>query len=245
MYEYEITVMVEGRELFKVPRILGQANFARVYGSLRSTYQGFDSKLEVRERCIREMHEPMLKDQLDKILREHSIPADSDLWKPIQTHVDWLKIKDMGDPFEVCGFDEARRLYEKHNEARRLRGEEEKPCPGSFDCRQEGRPVRDVIAELNDRLKLIGVEPQEYGWSGDCTVLADDPGQKFPDHYRWIACFPVTGGSEGYYMHLEVFTQGIGIGGKVEGVQHIALAKTWTWDNACAVCNATAKLLGA
>src|SRR6185295_2830127 len=61
-----------------------------------------------------------------------------------------------------------------------------------------GRPMREVIEDLNTCLKAAGCEPEEYNFS--MSFCAETP--VWPSDYRWIACFPVTGGSEGYYVHL-------------------------------------------
>jgi len=66
------------------------------------------------------------------------------------------------------------------------------------------KTVSQVFKELEAHLEEIDAMPSEYltqsygRYSG--TEDLHDP---FPD-YSWIACFPVTGGSEGWYIHVEV-----------------------------------------
>jgi hypothetical protein len=64
-----------------------------------------------------------------------------------------------------------------------------------------GRPLRDVICELNKRLEAEGLLPDEYAFgSGGLR----DSAAKFPKKWQFIACFAVTGGSEGHYVHIHV-----------------------------------------
>jgi hypothetical protein len=61
-----------------------------------------------------------------------------------------------------------------------------------------------------------------------------------PEVRGWIACFPVRGGSEGFLAHIEIVERE---GGKPRLC--LAVAKTWSFRNACELSNAAALLLGA
>ena len=109
--------------------------------------------------------------------------------------------------------------------------------------------ILEMIADVNAQLKTLGYEPDEYGWNVT-SELQDAYSFKngeveygtphlWPSKYRWIACYAVTGGSEGHYMHLDVHDGD----GKYT---HVALAKTFQGiEFAYDVCKATAMLLEA
>ena len=72
----------------------------------------------------------------------------------------------------------------------------------------------------------------------------DDP--PLPEHYQWVACYAVTGNSEGHYIHVDVVLNGYTMPQERTTVQHIALGKTFCgWDVACLVAAACSKLLDA
>jgi len=69
-----------------------------------------------------------------------------------------------------------------------------------------------VISELK---KLpLPVEYKDYGTTFNDlldyfslgTWQYKDKNKTWPTDYRWIACYYVTGGSEGYYFHIDVLT---------------------------------------
>lgn len=47
-----------------------------------------------------------------------------------------------------------------------------------------------------------------------------------PRDFAWIACFPVTGGSEGHYVHIDFVRRGEGLGEKAT-LTRLALIKTF------------------
>lgn len=72
--------------------------------------------------------------------------------------------------------------------------------------------------------------------------------------YRWIAVYPVTGGSEGVYVHVDVIGARIphpkfpeGSGYTVTSTEHcpVCFVKTWTWENAWKLAKRIAELLEA
>ena len=123
-----------------------------------------------------------------------------------------------------------------------------RPVPGKpgYQELDRRRLVHDVLTELNTKLGLEGVEIDEYGFTN--MTKWDDPAWKASGYrdfalpwpaYRRIAVFPVTGGSEGHYVHVSVLVDG-------DRHQTIGLAKTFLgWDHACRISAATARLLQA
>ena len=119
--------------------------------------------------------------------------------------------------------------------------------------------IGEVFCEVNKKLAEIGcpmshggkpVDPQdpqvewrwvdpanaEY-WSTSIDVSVD---AEFPE-YRWIACYVVTGGSEGYYVHVDVIPREEG-----KRSRTIFLAKFLTMqDDALGFCNLLTKVIGA
>lgn len=106
------------------------------------------------------------------------------------------------------------------------------------------RPLKEVFEELEARLKQDGLLPDEY--FGICVLLRysdewqedNGAGYLFPA-WRFLACFPVTGGSEGHYIHVDAILP--------EG-ERVSLftGKTFAgWEAACKTANACAYHLGA
>lgn len=103
--------------------------------------------------------------------------------------------------------------------------------------RQSGRPMYDIVKDLNERMKALGIEPQEGGfsfWQYDWYTPEEhqmlernnmgvdawrmtgadwdrlfkvERTRPLPLDYRWVAVYPVTGGSEGYYLHVDLIWQ--------------------------------------
>ena len=97
------------------------------------------------------------------------------------------------------------------------------------------RTVREVIAQLNERLKWLDMQSDESDWH---SLLGYEDGQS--RDMEWpegrIAVFAVTGSSEGHYMHLHVLKDG--------KETLIALAKTFRgFDFATIYAYTTARLL--
>jgi hypothetical protein len=117
------------------------------------------------------------------------------------------------------------------------------------------RKIQDVLDELNFKLTAEGLEPDEHGFSNmtkyeDPKYMEEGP-RKYSQYslpwpeYRRIAVFPVTGGSEGHYVHLGIIepnTHGL----ERQTYRTIGLAKTFRgWDHACRISAAAARLLQA
>ena len=101
--------------------------------------------------------------------------------------------------------------------------------------KQTGRPMYDIVRDLNDRMKQLGIEPQEGGFSYQfyawqtpqeqrAASVAGMTGRPFsqdeweaqhkrdysrplPLDHRWLSVYPVSGGSEGYYLHVDCIYQ--------------------------------------
>ena len=151
-----------------------------------------------------------------------------------------------------------------------------------YSCRPqtihtEGKTVREVLHELNTRLKALGLDPssQEYGWDDmsrlesfarDYSRDSDDGTHKstpWPERARWICVYPVTGSSEGYYIHIDAIYQPTSLllesfdkakeqdprvyqprESTLDRRYLLGLAKVWEWDIAWKIARATADLLG-
>ena len=109
--------------------------------------------------------------------------------------------------------------------------------------REAGRLAIDEVCNiLNQKLKELDIAPDEYGfdlWSD--YKDNSDKGKEFPA-WHWILCYPVTGGSEGHYMHIDVITQ--------NDHKHLYMAKTLRegqagMEYAYEVCKVAALLLRA
>lgn len=62
--------------------------------------------------------------------------------------------------------------------------------------------------------------------------------QNFPQDYNWIACYAVTGGSEGHYVHVDII--------KEDKRTLLYLAKTFRgYDHACEIAAHLGKMLNA
>jgi hypothetical protein len=62
--------------------------------------------------------------------------------------------------------------------------------------------------------------------------------QPFPQDYDWIACYAVTGGSEGHYVHVDIIKDGTR--------ELLYLAKTFMgYDHACEIAAHLGKMLNA
>ncbi len=110
------------------------------------------------------------------------------------------------------------------------------------------RTVGEVFEELQGRLKAEGLLPEEYFdlvYSSVTRGARPEPRAEFPD-CRTIACYPVTGRSEGYYIHVDALVARHGKEGFFIEAVPLFLGKTFQgFDFAAAVANACAKHLGA
>jgi hypothetical protein len=100
------------------------------------------------------------------------------------------------------------------------------------------RAIKDVIAELNAGLSADGIEAGEHLFT---DMSRHDDGPTIIENYRWLVCYPVRGGSEGYYVHLALLIDTPGAAAREHRL--IGLAKTYAVDNAWEIAKAAARLL--
>lgn len=103
------------------------------------------------------------------------------------------------------------------------------------------RKIADIYCDLSESLKEVGYYPDD-GLSRMDYMCKEDYRQSlrdavFPEH-RWIACFAVTGDSEGHYIHVEVV--------KDDSRELIFLGKTFQgMEHAYRIALVCARILGA
>jgi hypothetical protein len=105
------------------------------------------------------------------------------------------------------------------------------------------RELLDLLREMIDQQF-----PHEEGlyipWIGDDAKEFSKINPR-DYRYRWISCYAVTGGNEGWYVHIDFVLDGYGEEGKVT-VQHAASLKTFNGRaRAYEVALRCAELLGA
>ena len=64
----------------------------------------------------------------------------------------------------------------------------------------DGRPLKDICQELNQVLEAEGIEGERFSRWWD----SGHPDEKWPKTWHWIACYAVTGDSEGHFVHVDV-----------------------------------------
>jgi hypothetical protein len=102
-----------------------------------------------------------------------------------------------------------------------------------FDLSQ-GRTIANVIRDLNTQLKAEGVADNEL--FGDQTAWDANKAKTLPARWSWLACYPVRGNSEGYYVHIDMI--------HTSGQRTlIGLTKVWNWEKACRLANGAARIL--
>ncbi len=103
--------------------------------------------------------------------------------------------------------------------------------PALVGLRVKDRPFSAVMEDVNRMIRLSGLLPD--------TDTFDPPGGHHSRIWpttnpeaicRWVACFPVRGGSEAFYVHIHPMIQ-------VLNADHIdaplaGLAKVWSWEEA-------------
>lgn len=141
---------------------------------------------------------------------------------------------------EEPGFDSSRQVKYNGKIVEKIEIQKWEPIldkPGYV--REAGRlKVNEVCELLNEKLKELDIAPDEYGFSLWSGVYGE---KEFPE-WHWICCYPVTGSSEGHYMHIDVITK--------EGHKHLYMAKTLResqsgMEYAYEVCKIAALLLQA
>jgi hypothetical protein len=105
----------------------------------------------------------------------------------------------------------------------------------------DNRPVADVLRELNERLTADGIEAGEYRFCDATQLLPAGP--IIIGGYRWLACYPVRGGSEGWYVHLAAIAGPHDRPPTRRSHLLLAVAKTWTAESAWEIARAAARHL--
>ena len=72
--------------------------------------------------------------------------------------------------------------------------------------RVQGRVAKAVVADLQYELRELLAEA-EYANPGMDFAYAKEPEQERIPAYRRVACYAVTGGNEGHYVHVDVVLQ--------------------------------------
>ena len=75
-------------------------------------------------------------------------------------------------------------------------------CIGGFIIETIPATIQEVYNYLNDNLTENLID-EYFSIAGINEFKENEP---FPDNYRWIAVFPVTGSNEGHYVHVELIT---------------------------------------
>lgn len=98
--------------------------------------------------------------------------------------------------------------------------------------------VSDVCQKLRDVLQAEALIDEYFSPSG----MTDQPFWKLVERHRWIACYAVTGGSEGHYVHVDLV---YGYDGDWTGkVLHLITGKTFLGlAHALKIANRCAELL--
>lgn len=106
----------------------------------------------------------------------------------------------------------------------------------------KGRPIKDILEEVNAVLKDRNIEEEETYFSEADWNLPDDR-KVWPGDWRWVSCFPVRGTSEGYYIHIEIIHQDPADRPTSDYRRRlIGMAKCWRWETALAMAAVAAEL---
>lgn len=62
----------------------------------------------------------------------------------------------------------------------------------------------DTTADVCRKLRTIIQADDLIDEYLSVSIDTDQPFRKLAENYRWIACYAVTGGSEGHYIHIDL-----------------------------------------
>src|SRR5262249_40066126 len=116
----------------------------------------------------------------------------------------WRRVLDpnTGNPTGMCKLVEMRTLWDVFGDLQKIIEVETcKKCCFTRPCRDWGRPT---YHKRQDGGRCGG----GFDWFIDEYFHGPDRldrngGERVPKDWRWLACYPVTGGSEGHYVHVE------------------------------------------
>lgn len=102
--------------------------------------------------------------------------------------------------------------------------------------------VGEVLAYVNKWMKrLFDNYEESFGLAWSPREIKDEKWNDFVS--RWVVVFPVTGGSEGHYIHIDTYG-GYNQEGTPEKFKHIALCKTFNGlERAQEICRVVQFLL--
>jgi len=113
-----------------------------------------------------------------------------------------------------------------------------------FIKNEKPRNLRDVYHDVSVELQQAGLLGDMDYFSMSSSLHCDDPVRLFPLRWKWIACYAVTGGSEGHYVHVDVTHRGADL--ESEKTETIFIGKTFSgMDNALEIAGALSKIMGA
>lgn len=132
---------------------------------------------------------------------------------------------------------------------------DEKGGETGYIARVEGRTLGEIEKDLWARFKALDVADPNSDYPAEAfidesfatvhwTRIGDEQGvhARWPDGIRFIACFAVTGGSEGHYVHVDAYRE---IDGRF-AVTQLFIGKTFRgMAHAQRIANLCAELLGA
>jgi len=120
------------------------------------------------------------------------------------------------------------------------------PNPEKPGCLRHvrNRTIQEIYDELVKRLKKDRLYPDEYFEIVGCSCCSSWGEREFP-RFRTIACYPVTGASEGHYIHVDALVFREDIRSRLLECVPIFLGKTFQgFEFAAQVAAACAKHLG-
>lgn len=134
--------------------------------------------------------------------------------------------------------------YVPHNDPRTVALEIERRIlgpdglPSGYVKRVGTRRLRDILEDM-ERMLRSELGDIEYLKVAASLKPGEGPEATWPEDWRWVASYAVTGDSEGHYIHVDVVLR--------DGTRRMVfIGKTFGgMDHALKVANACAKVLGA
>ena len=104
--------------------------------------------------------------------------------------------------------------------------------PALVGLRVNNRPFSAVINDVNQMIERSGLMPDCDFY---CSSFPGEGSRLWPTDNkevsaRWVACFPVRGGSEGFWVHIHPMLQNRNTGHIEAPIA--ATMKVWSWEDA-------------